>query len=235
MAKSKIIKDLANGTISTHTALMRTKVLLQEFDNDSLLDWVNCEIEGYPDSAQLPKYRRIKGVLRGSYFEGSIAVHIKYTDVSLPLGTLTTEQKDAILTTNITQGIEALKELISKNGEGRESEIAKPIPADFFGLIALANNNMGMIIQSARVVLSTPDLYGIFPRVESKLIDILSYLEKQFGNLDDLDIDITSKSQEDIEGISDHIHMIIYNDFSVTIGDKNKINGSEIASSIKEE
>lgn len=33
MAKSQIIKDLANGSIDTQTVLKRTKVLLQEFMN----------------------------------------------------------------------------------------------------------------------------------------------------------------------------------------------------------
>ena len=46
MAKSKIIKELANGSIDTQTALKRTKVLLQELDNDDVLRWINCEIEG---------------------------------------------------------------------------------------------------------------------------------------------------------------------------------------------
>ena len=48
MAKSQIIKDLANGKVDTQTALKRTKVLLQDLENDDLLDWVNYEIEGYP-------------------------------------------------------------------------------------------------------------------------------------------------------------------------------------------
>ena len=37
MAKSQIIKDLANGSIDTQTALKMTKVLLQEFDDERLL------------------------------------------------------------------------------------------------------------------------------------------------------------------------------------------------------
>ena len=37
MAKSKIIKDLANGAIDTQTALKRTKVLLQDLDNEEVL------------------------------------------------------------------------------------------------------------------------------------------------------------------------------------------------------
>ena len=33
MPRSKIIKELANGTVDTLIALKRTKVLLTEFDN----------------------------------------------------------------------------------------------------------------------------------------------------------------------------------------------------------
>ena len=61
MAKSQIIKDLANGSIDTQTALKRTKVLLQEFDDERLLEGVNYEIEGYPDDVEVPEYRRISG------------------------------------------------------------------------------------------------------------------------------------------------------------------------------
>ena len=40
MAKSKIIKELANGTVTLPVALKRAKLLLQEFDNEDLLLWV---------------------------------------------------------------------------------------------------------------------------------------------------------------------------------------------------
>ena len=55
--KSKIIKELANGSIDTQTALKRTKVLLQELDNDDVLRWINCEIEGYSSGSDVPEYR----------------------------------------------------------------------------------------------------------------------------------------------------------------------------------
>ena len=41
MAKSKIIKELANGSIDTQTALKRTKVLLQELDNEK---WIGDKV-----------------------------------------------------------------------------------------------------------------------------------------------------------------------------------------------
>lgn len=235
MAKSQIIKDLANGVVDTQTALKRTKVLLQELDNDELLQWINYEIEGYPDGADIPEYREISGQLYGSYFKGSMANHIKYTNVPLPLGNLPAEIKQDLLSAKITQGIEALRGMVleSERNEGRR--LIKPIQAELYPLIAQANDDLGMMIVTASVELNMPKILNIFPKVESKLLDILSYLEKQFGNLDDLDIDTESKSSTELETIINHIYVMIYNDKSVTIGNNNKIKDSDIASAIIEE
>ena len=40
MARSAIIKDLANSTVDTMTALKRAKVLFAELGNDNLLECV---------------------------------------------------------------------------------------------------------------------------------------------------------------------------------------------------
>lgn len=226
MAKSQIIKDLANGKVDTQTALKRTKVLLQDLENDDLLDWVNYEIEGYPDDVEIPDYRVIGGQLYGTYFKGSMANHITYNHVPLPLGNLPDEIKEDILTIKIRQGIEALKGVIAESEKNDNSGLMKPIPAEYYPYIAQANNDLGMIIATASVELNMPKVLNIFPKVESKLLDILSYLEKQFGNLDDLDIDIESKSEKELNNIINHIHVLIYNDKSVTLGDNNKIKNS---------
>lgn len=62
---------------------------------------------------------------------------------------------------------------------------------------------------------------------------VLMILEKEFGCLDELDIDITTKSKEEIEAINNRILVLVYNDNSVSIGDGNKIKGTTIASEIK--
>ena len=61
----------------------------------------------------------------------------------------------------------------------------------------------------------------------------MRYLEKQFGNLDELDIDVNNKSEQELKEIVNHIYVLIYNDQSVTIGNDNEFNNSNIASSIK--
>ena len=98
MARSAIIKDLANSAVDTMTALKRAKVLFAELENDYLLKWVSYEITGYPVDANLPDYRKVRGRLVGSYFKGSMASHMKWTNVSLPLGTMPDKIQEALLT-----------------------------------------------------------------------------------------------------------------------------------------
>ena len=232
MAKSKIIKDLANGAIDTQTALKRTKVLLQDLDNEEVLQWINCEIEGYTTDDEVPEYRKIGGQLYGSYIEGSMAMLMKYTNVPLSLGKMPDEGKQKILITDMKEGIEALKYIVAENTE--TNVIARSIPADVYPYISMCNNNMEMIITSASVQLNMPQILNIFSKVESILLDILCYLEKEFGNLDELDIDTDSKNEEELNEIIKHIQVIIYNDRSVAIGDNNKIKDSTISSTINE-
>lgn len=71
---------------------------------------------------------------------------------------------------------------------------------------------MGMVIQSAEIQLNMPQILNIFPKVENKLLDILRYLEKQFENLDELDIDVDNKSEQELKEIVNHIYVLIYND-----------------------
>ena len=85
-----------------------------------------------------------------------------------------------------------------------------------------------MIITSARVVVGEHIISNIFSIVENKLLDMLMILEKEFGCLDELDIDTTAKSEEEIEAISNQILVLVFNDNSVTIGDGNKIKDTTI-------
>lgn len=229
MAKSKIIKDLANSDIDTITALKRAKVLFSELGNEKLLNWVNFEISGYPLDAELPSYRMEQGSLMGSYMKGSMASHMKWTNVSIPLGKMPEDIKKEMLSIKFNEGVEALKQLADEYSTG-DKKLGKVIPADFFPAIASFNNDPYMIITSAHVTVATHSIYNIFSMIESKLLDTLLLLEKEFGNLDELDLDTSSKSPEELSQISDKITVIIYNDYSVNVGDNNKIKNSEIGS-----
>ena len=121
-------------------------------------------------------------------------------------------------------GVNALKQLDnSDNGQ-----LARPIPADMFPYIAKYNNDPYMNIVAARVVVSTHCVTNMFSVIENRLLDALLLLEKEFGVLDDLDIDTTAKSPEEIDTIAKKVYVIVYNDKSIHIGDGNKIKDSAI-------
>ena len=228
MAKSQIIKDIANSSIDTVTALKRAKVLFSELGNKELLNWANNEIMGYSEDSSLPDYRKMKGNLIGSYFKGSMLTHMKWNSVSLPLGNMPDDLKESLLSVYIFNGIDGIKKLLEKDSESDEGVIAKPIPADFFPAISHYNNDPFMMITSAQVEIGAHNLLNIISIVENRLLDALLVLEKEFGNLDELDIDTSGKSTSEIEEIANKISVLIYNNNSITIGDGNKIKDSSI-------
>lgn len=228
MAKSKIIKDIANGAVDTITALKRAKVLVTDLNNPDILNWINCEISGYPEEITLPSYRKVKGSLVGSYFKGSMVKLMQLSNVSIPLGKMPQDLQEILLSVEFNEGVDSLKKLC-QNGQ----PIAKPIPADFFPIIAKYNNDPYMNITSARVIVGDHIVNNIFSIIENKLLDLLMILENEFGPLDELDIDVSTKSNEEIENISNQILVLIYNDNSMSMGDGNKIKDTTIASQIK--
>lgn len=178
MAKSKIIKDLANGTVDTMTALKRAKVLFAELENAELINWINYELAGYPSDVKLPDYRVERGSLKGSYIKGSMAQHMKWTDVSIPLGAMPDDLKNNLLEIEFRESIGALIQLSETNEKG--------------------------------------------------------LLEKEFGNLDELDLDVTEKTPDELQNIIQNLCVVIYQDQRVTIGNNNKIKGTQIASVVEE-
>lgn len=89
-----------------------------------------------------------------------------------------------------------------------------------------------MMITSARVVIGEHIISNIFSIIENKLLDMLLILENEFGCLDELDIDTSTKSEEEIEAINNRILVLVFNDNSITIGDRNKIKDTTVASAI---
>ena len=231
MARSKIIKDLANGDVDTLTALKRAKVLLTDFDTQELKDWINNEIAGYPPGATIPDYRITMGTLVGSYFKGSMVSHMTWKNVSIPLGNMPDEQQKSLLTVSFSQGVDSLKQML----ENKKGYLGKVIPADVFPYIASCNDDPFMMITSASVVIEHQFLRDILSSIENRLLDVLILLEKEFGNLDELDLDLSKKTADEIDAISNQIIVIVYNDRSVMVGDGNTIKNSTIASVINEE
>lgn len=221
MAKSRIIKELANSSMDTATALKRLKILLTSFEKPELITWVNNELIGYKNIDDVPSYRKYTGQLKGDFIVGNAIRMMKYTNTPIPLVGLADEDRTAIEEVIFTEGIAAIRDMVGQ-------PVGKVILPEIYGHIKKGTNITSII--SARVEIHQSAPQEIISAVENKVLDILIMLEKEFGNLDDLDIDCTSKSKDELDAVCQRIINIIFlDDNSVTIGDHNRISKSEIS------
>ncbi|MGN4406413.1 hypothetical protein ACTFPA_07855 [Bacillus cereus group sp. MYBK59-1] len=217
MARSELLHDVVSGRESLENIFFRLKVILSDLDNQTIMNWIHGELQGYTSDEEIPPYRILKGNPVGTYVINSAA---QYTDASVPLENLLSDDLiDQLKTVNISDGIGALQDIL--NGESREN-YALIIPTSYCHAISTRQIQLlGM-----RMRIGSNQLNGIVSHVKSKLIEVIMELEKEFENLDDLDIksqveDDTSKKAQ----VTYNIEKIIY-DGSIQLGDKNKVSKS---------
>lgn len=215
MARSKIIKDFINSKMDIDTALQNLMVILYCFDNEALINWAKKELEGYESHDELPNYRKLKGRVMASFFVG----YVQYSNTQFGIGHLDKDMQEKLLRVNLYNSISGLIEI-----KKSESNIGKPITPELFRFLE-SNSNAHIISATVKIDLSSVN--DVISKVKTKILETLIFLEKEFGNLDDLDIDISTKGEDEIQNIVQHIKVTLY-DNSISIGDNNKIKNSDI-------
>ncbi len=211
MAKSKILKDMANGTVTLETTLKRTLLIAHDLKNEKLENWIKNELYGYSDDAKLPKYRIIPGYLKISYVT-------RYSKASnQPIGnSVLPENMQDFANYHCRDGIFSINEAIHSN-----NQLMVPLP------------DLIPFLKKKSPTISILDFYMCIPQsafikvvdcISRELTDILLKIDSEFGNLDDLDI---SPSKEQELMINNYINVKI--DSFISIGDENRINDSNLA------
>lgn len=216
MAKSNIIKNFINSNMDINTALQNLMAILYCLEDENLINWANKELSGYDSINELPEYRKLKGRVMASYIVGNM----KYSNAPFIISHLDDDIQENLININLYSSISTLEEMKNKG----ESRIGKPIPPEFYILLQ-ENTNAHIIEASVNTDLSS--INDVISKVRVKILKTLLFLEKEFGNLDELDIDISIKNKDELKNIVQHIHFNLY-DNSIKIGDGNKIKGSNI-------
>lgn len=219
VGRSQLLKDVVSGKETIENVLLRLKIILSDLGNDSIMDWVNGEFQGYKKEEDVPSYRVIKGLAMGDFL---VNFKTMYRQAQVPLQNLINKEAiDEITTLHLKDGISTIQNVLS--GEDRNN-YGIVIPTAYCHTISVGK----LQIISMRVTAPHNMLAGIVSCVKSKLVEVIMELEKQFDNLDDLDI----KSQVDEdpskkEEVLYNLQQIIY-DHSINVGDKNKIENSKL-------
>ncbi|GIO57983.1 AbiTii domain-containing protein [Paenibacillus cineris] len=222
MGRSQLLKDLVSGKESIENVLLRLKVILTDLDNQQIMVWVNGELQGYPNVDDLPDYRILHGTAYGTFL---VNYRYQYTNTPVPIDSLLSEELvDEILTVPCTDNIKTIENQYTEVKDNYT--YGRIVPTSFCHSISKGE----LQIASMTVKIAPNLLSEIVATVKSKLVEIVMELEKEYENLDDLDIKTQVESDDSkTQQVVYNIEKIIYGDsVSVEMGDKNKISKSKL-------
>lgn len=216
MAKSKVIKELANNEITLEVALNRLLIIASDIENEELALWAEKELNGYSKDDNIPDYRVIKSTrILYSGINGSYQVKRQ----PLPLRELLGKEPEFFYV-NFYEGIGMIEGSMKEN---KDDEYG----IDLTYLAGTVYKMSGIQCLSITQVIPINSFNNMMNIIKTTLLKIFIKLDKSFGNLDDLDIDISTKDSHEVEKINTVINQYIYTDNSIKIGDKNKISDSK--------
>ncbi len=129
--------------------------------------------------------------------------------------------REAIKRINFFNDAETIQKAIDSH-----EPMGKPLPPEICSLISSTCN---LAITRATVKIDETRLMSIIKTVEKKTLHILLKLEKEFGNLDELDINIDSYENEKLQSFNQSLITLVF-DNSTRIGNDNKIESSNFQS-----
>ena len=226
MAKSKIIKDLISEKISLSQVLDRMIVIAMELEDESLLQWVKREKEGYSKEDEIPEYRIGALEVIGTYQMVGLGNLITYNNQPLPTMGVPEEVRDTIDKHRFRGGISNILESIESINSGQT--VGYTIPPELYYMFKKGTNIMNIV--SATYVIDKLTLTNIVSFTKTRMIEVLTMLEKNFGCIDDLDIDINNYDSNEINKLREELMKIIEgkptgNTYIIT---KSKIKGSNL-------
>ncbi len=170
---NEIVEALSSQGGSLTDALLKTKVLLHKIGHQELVEWVNNELNGYPNDDNLPEYR----ILSVQVLVNASNMAYQVTSHPIPLGHLTKEQRASLETAKMHESLAVLEKLVEQPGD----HLHAAIPMEANGLLGRGLAN-GYVIQRAWCEIGQASVAQIFVQVKSRLLDFILGLQDQLGD-----------------------------------------------------
>ena len=119
----EIVTLLSDGKGSLTDVLLKTKILMHKIGHQELAEWVNDELNGYPEGKQVPPYRIVHSRLVG-HLQNIAYVN---SNVGLPTAHLSEKMRKNFQENEMRQSISVIEHL-ANNSEGH---LKVPIGPEF--------------------------------------------------------------------------------------------------------
>jgi hypothetical protein len=167
-----LISELSSSQPSLIDVLVKTKALLYKIGRKDLVEWVNHEINGYPDEAPLPSYRVVPAQVKGNVTNNAYT----YNDHPLPTMHLTSEQRKRLEELDMRDSIAVIEGFAKHDKQG----LKRPLPLEYAAFFNKALTG-GYKVQQAWCDIGVGRFAQITAQVRSKLLDFLLELNEKVG------------------------------------------------------
>lgn len=192
MARSQILAKMARKDIDLEKSLKLLILFSEKLGLDEFRTWATYELIGYPKTVTLPEYRVLKaGRIIYSGVNGSSIVE----NVPLPLNIFPSEIRNCLNQNHVTNN---LKDIIKFSNE-TNSYIEKDLT-----LLAYEVYNLsGIRAEEIKMEFEYIDFINVVAHIKSNLLDKLIFIEREYGSLDALYIQIAREqdAKKEVSGI----------------------------------
>lgn len=157
----EIIELLSSSNPNLGNALFKAQVLAHKLDEGELKQWVANELNGYPDSLNLPSYRVLYLTVMGNFTNG----YMRYSNQPLPIISLEKRLREKLEIAHLTQSIAVIEEW-SKN----DSDLTQVIQPEFYSRLSKGLAG-GYEVERAWGKHSVGALLQVVVEVRSRLLD----------------------------------------------------------------
>lgn len=173
MLLDEIITLLGDQNARLSDALLKTKILLHQIGKKELAEWVNHELNGYPETAALPEYRILGAQVRCQ----AASISLRYPDMPVPISHLDKKKTDSLTKTRMHQSLTVLEDMVKKDGQ-----LIRELPMELNGLLGQTLAH-GWSIIMAWCATPSHDVKGIMTQVRSRLLDFVLELKDSLGDI----------------------------------------------------
>ena len=175
MSLLREIQDAAvDGSSDLESLLRKCRVLATRLKHDELKNWVNCELDGYPNGVALPDSRKCHGMPYG-HFVGAFGRAVQ--NCPIPVTALPEELRETMSHRYFREGVGALKNLV-ESVEGPSLRFAWPAEAS--ALVRPENLASDLVLAQGWIYVDKGRVVGILSTVRNRILSFALEIEASY-------------------------------------------------------
>jgi AbiTii len=182
------IIDLLSNSGSLEGALLKTKMLMRQLGHKELSTWVNSELSGYPEGAELPTYRCVHSTPHATV----ILNGWQWPDTLLPITTISDDLRDNLTKLKVGSSIGTVEEQV-KTYRAKGTGLVRQLSPDYMPALAKGLAK-GAVITAAWCELNMAEMEAIVIQVRSRLLDFCLEVQEKLGVVSEQELPTKAKT-----------------------------------------